>query len=186
MLVRVAPRLRENVRERGEDVRCGERVLEPGAVIGPAEVGMLAALGRGVVAVRQRPRVAILSGGDELVEPDGDVSGGRIVASNSYSIAAQCREVGAEPVLPRHRARRSRGPRAPLPRGPARRRAGELGGRLGRRPRLRPPRAREARLRAGVLGREDQARLPAVLRPLPGGRGPAGVRPARESRSRRW
>ena len=44
---------------------------------------MLAALGRGVVAVRQRPRVAILSGGDELVEPDGDVSGGRIVASNS-------------------------------------------------------------------------------------------------------
>jgi molybdopterin molybdotransferase len=97
VLVRVAPRLRDNVRERGEDVRSGDRVLEPGAVIGPAEVGMLAALGRGVVAVRQRPRVAILSGGDELVEPDGDVSGGRIVASNSYSIAAQCREVGASP-----------------------------------------------------------------------------------------
>jgi len=45
VLLRVAPRLRENVRERGEDVRSGERVLEPGAVIGPAEVGMLAALG---------------------------------------------------------------------------------------------------------------------------------------------
>jgi molybdopterin molybdotransferase len=42
--------------------------------------------------------VAILSGGDELVEPDGDVSGGRIVASNAYSLAAQCREAGAEPV----------------------------------------------------------------------------------------
>jgi len=97
VLVRVVPRLRDNVRERGEDVRSGDRVLEPGTVIGPAEVGMLAALGRGVVAVRQRPRVAILSGGDELVEPDGDVSGGRIVASNSYSIAAQCREVGASP-----------------------------------------------------------------------------------------
>jgi molybdopterin molybdotransferase len=95
VLVRVEPRLRDNVRERGEDVRCGEPVLEPGAVIGPAEVGMLAALGRGVVAVRQRPRVAIVSGGDELVEPDGDVSGGQIVASNSYSIAAQCREIGA-------------------------------------------------------------------------------------------
>ncbi len=95
--VRVAPRLRENVRERGEDVRSGEGVLASGALIGPAEVGMLAALGRSVVAVRQRPRVAILSGGDELVEPDGDVSGGRIVASNSYSIAAQCREAGAEP-----------------------------------------------------------------------------------------
>jgi molybdopterin molybdotransferase len=51
-----------------------------------------------MVAVRQRPRVAILSGGDELVEPDGDVSAGQIVASNAYSLAAQCREVGAEPV----------------------------------------------------------------------------------------
>ena len=59
---------------------------------------MLASLGRGVVAVHQRPRVAILSGGDELVEPDGDVDGGRIVSSNSYSLAAQCRELGAEPV----------------------------------------------------------------------------------------
>ena len=98
VLVRVAPGLRENVREQGEDVRCGERVLEPGSVIGPAEVGMLAALGRAVVSVRQRPRVAILSGGDELVEPDQDVSGGRIVASNSYSIAAQCTEIGAKPV----------------------------------------------------------------------------------------
>ncbi|HEY7599529.1 MAG TPA: gephyrin-like molybdotransferase Glp [Candidatus Limnocylindrales bacterium] len=98
VLVRVVPRLRDNVRERGEDVRTGDRVLEPGALIGPAEVGMLAALGRVLVSVRRRPRVAILSGGDELVEPDGDVSGGRIVASNSYSVAAQCREIGAEPV----------------------------------------------------------------------------------------
>src|SRR5690606_35978502 len=54
--------------------------------------------GRSVVAVHQRPRVAILSGGDELVEPDGDASGGRIVSSNSYSLAAQCREAGAEPL----------------------------------------------------------------------------------------
>ena len=59
---------------------------------------MLASLGRTVVTVHQRPRVAILSSGDELVEPDGDVAGGRIVSSNSYSIAAQCAEIGAEPV----------------------------------------------------------------------------------------
>ena len=59
---------------------------------------MLASLGRSVVSVHQHPRVAILSGGDELVEPDGDTNGGRIVASNSYSIAAQCLEVGAEPI----------------------------------------------------------------------------------------
>jgi molybdopterin molybdotransferase len=88
----------EHVRRAGEDVRPGELILEAGRRIGPAEVGMLASLGRGFVAVRQRPRVAILSGGDELVEPDQPVDGGKIVSSNSYSIAAQCRELGAEPV----------------------------------------------------------------------------------------
>ena len=88
----------ENRRPAGEDVRAGEVVLEAGARLGPAALGLLASLGRSHVEVHQRPRVAILSGGDELVEPDGDPGGGRIVASNSYSIAAQCREVGAEPV----------------------------------------------------------------------------------------
>ena len=96
--VGVAPAPRENVRDAGEDVRAGETVLEVGERIGPAQLGMLASLGRSVVAVHQRPRVAILSGGDELVEPDRDVAVGRIVSSNSYSLAAQCREVGAEPV----------------------------------------------------------------------------------------
>ncbi len=94
----VSPSAREHIRDAGEDVRIGDRVLDAGAVIGPAEIGMLAALGRSVVAVHQRPVVAILSGGDELVEPDGDIAGGRIVSSNSYSIAAQCRDAGAEPV----------------------------------------------------------------------------------------
>jgi molybdopterin molybdotransferase len=93
-----AVRRGDNVRPAGEDVRAGEVVLEAGTRLGPAALGMLASLGRSHVAVHQRPRVAILSGGDELVEPDGDPSGGRIVASNSYSLAAQCREVGAEPV----------------------------------------------------------------------------------------
>jgi len=88
----------ENVRPAGEDVRAGEIVLEPGVRLGAGPLGMLASLGRSVVAVHQRPRVAILSGGDELIEPDGDPTGGRIVSSNSYSIAAQCREVGAEPI----------------------------------------------------------------------------------------
>jgi molybdopterin molybdotransferase len=96
--IRVAPELGENVRRAGEDVEHGELVLEAGARIGPAQIGMLASLGRTIVAVHQRPRVAVLSGGDELVEPDGDVADGRIVSSNSWSIAAQCRELGAEPV----------------------------------------------------------------------------------------
>jgi len=96
--IRVRPEPGDHVRRAGEDVRRGEGVLEAGALLGPAHVGLLVSLGRSFVAVHQRPRVAILSGGDELVEPDGDVSGGRIVSSNSYSIAAQCRELGALPV----------------------------------------------------------------------------------------
>lgn len=94
----VSSPLRDNIRDAGEDVRAGEEVLPIGKRIGPAEIGMLASLGRTLVAVSQRPRVAILSSGDELVEPDGDVDGGRIVSSNSYSIAAQCREIGADPI----------------------------------------------------------------------------------------
>jgi molybdopterin molybdotransferase len=88
----------ENVRPAGEDIRAGDCVLEPGARLGPGVLGLLAALGRTVVAVHQRPRVAILSGGDELVEPDRDVAGGRIVSSNSYALAAQCREAGADRI----------------------------------------------------------------------------------------
>jgi molybdopterin molybdotransferase len=96
--VLVAPSPRENIRDAGEDVQQGDRVIEPGAVIGPGHVGMLASLGRSVVAVHQRPRVALLSTGDELVEPDQSVAGGRIVSSNSYSLSAQCLAVGADPV----------------------------------------------------------------------------------------
>jgi molybdopterin molybdotransferase len=96
--VSVSPDPRTHIRDAGEDVDLGDQVLDPGTVAGPAAIGMLASLGRSVIAVHQRPRVAILSGGDELVEPDEDTSGGRIVASNSHSIAAQCREVGAEPI----------------------------------------------------------------------------------------
>ncbi|HKE11545.1 MAG TPA: gephyrin-like molybdotransferase Glp [Myxococcota bacterium] len=96
--VRVAPSPGENVRLAGEDVRAGELVLDSGTELGPAALGLLAALGRTVVAVRQRPRVAIVAGGDELVEPDGAVSDGKIVSSNSYTLAAQCRRAGAEPI----------------------------------------------------------------------------------------
>ena len=91
----VAPAPGAHVRLAGEDVRAGETVLEPGIRLGAAHVGVLASLGRSYVQVHRRPRVAILSGGDELVEPDADFAGGRIVASNAYSLAAQCAEAGA-------------------------------------------------------------------------------------------
>jgi molybdopterin molybdotransferase len=85
----------QHVRAAGEDVRAGETVLAAGTRLGAAHVGLLASLGRSFVRVHRRPRVAILSGGDELVEPDEDVGGGRIVSSNAYSLSAQCAEAGA-------------------------------------------------------------------------------------------
>jgi molybdopterin molybdotransferase len=93
--IRVAPGLGEHVRRAGEDVRAGDAVLTPGTLLGPGHLGMLASLGRLQVQVHRRPQVAVLSGGDELVAPEVDPSGGRIVASNAYSLAAQCSEAGA-------------------------------------------------------------------------------------------
>ncbi|MDX1648407.1 MAG: molybdopterin molybdotransferase MoeA, partial [Myxococcota bacterium] len=99
VLVRVAPPRGEHVRPAGEDVGEGETVLTAGTRLGAAHLGMLASLGRTRVAVHRAPRVAILSSGDELVEPDArDLSGGRIVSSTGISLAAQCREAGALPV----------------------------------------------------------------------------------------
>ena len=88
----------EHIRRAGEDVREGEKVLEAGALLGAAAVGMLSSLGRAFVHVTQRPRVAVLSTGDELVDVDGDRRDGKIIASNSYCLAAQVRECGAIPV----------------------------------------------------------------------------------------
>jgi molybdopterin molybdotransferase len=94
----VAPKPGEHVRQAGEDVRAGEAVLAAGTRLAAPHIGLLASLGRSFVPVHRRPHVAILSGGDELVEPDEDVTGGRIVSSNAYALAAQCAEAGALPT----------------------------------------------------------------------------------------
>ena len=86
------------VRPRGEDLRAGDAVLAPGAVLGPAALGVLAALGRSLVRVHQRPRVAILSTGDELVDLDAAPGPGQIPNSNTYTLGAQVREAGGLPV----------------------------------------------------------------------------------------
>lgn len=88
----------EFVRRAGSDVSPGLLVAEAGSVIGPALAGMLAAIGRSSLRVVARPRVAVLATGDELVEPDRLQDDGRIVSSNSYSLAAALRALGAEPV----------------------------------------------------------------------------------------
>lgn len=87
-----------NVRRRGEDVTVGEPVLRAGVRLGPGELGFLAALGHAAVRVARRPRVAILSTGDELVGVDVPPRPGQIVNSNLHALSAQVREAGAEPV----------------------------------------------------------------------------------------
>jgi len=88
-----------NVREAGEDVRAGQVVLNPGRVLRPQEIGMLAALGRTEVAVVRRPRVAILATGDEVVPPWETPGPGQIRDANSYTVAAQVRRYGGIPLI---------------------------------------------------------------------------------------
>lgn len=89
----------KNVRQAGEDVREGQVVLQPGKVLRPQEIGMLAALGRRAVMVIRRPRVAILATGDEVVPPDQTPGPSQIRDANSYTVAAQVRRYGGVPLL---------------------------------------------------------------------------------------
>ncbi|MCI0548331.1 MAG: molybdopterin molybdotransferase MoeA [Candidatus Rokubacteria bacterium] len=86
------------VRPRGEDLRPGDRVLAPGRRLGSADIGVLATLGHHQVRVIRRPRVGILSTGDEIVDLGGTLGPGQIPNSNTYSLMAQVREAGGEPV----------------------------------------------------------------------------------------
>jgi molybdopterin molybdotransferase len=86
------------VRARGEDVRVGDRVLEPGTLLTAAEVGLLATLGHGQVRVYRRPRVAILSTGNELADLGTEPGPGQIPNTNTYSLMAQVLEAGADPI----------------------------------------------------------------------------------------
>ncbi len=88
-----------NVRLAGESIALGSRVLTKGVVIRPSEVGVLASLGRGTVAVIRRPLVAILATGDEVVDINQPLPEGKIYNSNSYSMAAQVLRYGGIPKI---------------------------------------------------------------------------------------
>ena len=91
-------KIRDNIRRAGEDFKKGALVLKKGTAIRAAEVAMLATVGKPNVCVYQRPKVAVLSTGDELVEIEETPSNGKIVNSNSYAISAQIKACGAVPV----------------------------------------------------------------------------------------
>lgn len=86
----------QNVARRGEDVRAGQVVLRRGALLRPAELGILAAAGCASPLVYRRVSVAVLVTGDELVPPESKPGPGQIRNSNAHSISAQLRQIGIE------------------------------------------------------------------------------------------
>lgn len=86
----------DHIRPEGSDVRAGTALLPAGRALDPAAIALLAATGHGSVAVHRRPRVAVISTGDELTPPGVPLGPAQIHDANSWSIAALAAEAGAE------------------------------------------------------------------------------------------
>ena len=93
--IRLAAEQGENIRPAGEDIMSGEKVLPSGTELTPSAIGVAASLGHDAVRVVRRPAVAIISTGDELIEPGQPVEPGKIYNSNAYSVAALATSYGA-------------------------------------------------------------------------------------------
>jgi molybdopterin molybdotransferase len=87
------------VRPRGEDLKSGEAVIQPGKTLGASDLGMLASLNRSMVDVYRRPRVAIVATGDELVDIDTIPTGAQVINSSAYALTGAIRESGGEPIM---------------------------------------------------------------------------------------
>jgi molybdopterin molybdotransferase len=87
-----------NIRDAGEDLRAGTRALDAGTVLGPAELAIAVAAGRGTVPCARRPRLTVLATGDELVPPGADLGPGQIHNSNAVALAALAARSGGEVV----------------------------------------------------------------------------------------
>jgi molybdopterin molybdotransferase len=107
--VHAAPPAGSYVRRVGDDVAVGDPAVSVGTPIGPAQISLLAAVGRERVVVRPRPRIAVLCAGIELVDVATPPAPGQVVDVNSYALAAAARDAGAEAyrggVLPTDRDR---------------------------------------------------------------------------------
>ena len=86
------------IRRAGENIGCGDIVMRAGTVIRPAELGMLAGIGCAKVRVIRKPKVVILSSGDELADVHQALTPGKIRDTNSYTLAALIRQAGGIPI----------------------------------------------------------------------------------------
>jgi molybdopterin molybdotransferase len=84
----------ENILRTGEDVRQGEEIIPAGVVLRPQEIGGLMALGLTRVQVVRKPRIGIISTGDEVIPPEASLLPGQVRDINSYSLSAQVEEAG--------------------------------------------------------------------------------------------
>lgn len=98
VVIRRAARAGDHVRPAGGDLQVGDTAFPAGTVLGPAHLGVVASLGHGAVNVVRRPRVAVMSTGDELVPPGEPLSIGQIRDSNRPMLMALVAQTGCEPV----------------------------------------------------------------------------------------
>lgn len=89
----------DDIRPAGQDIEQGQLVLDAGTPLGPAEIGLLATVGQTDIQVHPKPKVAVISTGDELVEPDETPGPGQIRDANRYTLAAAIAESGATPIV---------------------------------------------------------------------------------------
>ena len=95
VVIEQAPEVGQHIRRAGEDVKLGDRLVSEGDLIGPRQIGLLASVGTARVASRPRPRVVVISTGDELREPGEQLGRDSIYDGNSFMLAAAARAAGA-------------------------------------------------------------------------------------------
>jgi|TARA_B110000116_G_scaffold206458_1_gene181689 molybdopterin molybdotransferase len=86
------------IRKKAENLEVGQEALEKGTHLGPAEISLAATMGHGEIEVVVRPKLAVISTGDELVPPGAELSDGQIHESNSYGIAVLIEKMGGQPI----------------------------------------------------------------------------------------
>jgi molybdopterin molybdotransferase len=87
-----------HIRKAGEDIQKGQIILDKGKLLTPADIGLMASVGKSRVRVHRKPTVGLISTGDELLRVEAPPRPGKIVNSNSYTLSAAIQEAGAHPV----------------------------------------------------------------------------------------